>query len=291
MIKSFRSVGTIFVGVLVLVLSACTGETDNSKSSSKIDALFQLLYTDPKKIYDDTFEKYKMEGKDEDAAYVLSSIDKLKSMQIHFGSLSEASRAAYVEEGSSNQDLQVLANMFGKFQSESEEYLQIAENFDQNCPAGKAKSWNPSLGNGSDKNRLCITSWYTILNLEEAPITCMYLGASQFLEKYPAFDSSKVSILNSVSKSVADQACSILPNAYSVLGFPKILSAMYIPERIRQSAETEWVVEIAGGLYTDYLPDTPILSQVVNGTWYGYCSVYRELEARLVNGYKSGECY
>jgi hypothetical protein len=181
--------------------------------------------------------------------------------------------------------------MFERFSSESEEYLQIAQNYDELCAEKTAKPWNPSLGNGSDRNRLCVTVWFTINHLEQAPITCMYLGASYFLEKYPKFDVSKMTLLNSISKSVADQACSIMPNTYSILGFPKIQNVLGIPERIRQSSETELVVEIAGGLYTDYISDSPILNQVVNGSWYGYCSVFKDLEAKLASGFKTGECY
>lgn len=287
----FKSSGLSVIFTLMLLLSSCSSESQENKADSELESLYQLLYKDLNTVHDDSFERYKLEGKDEYEAFTLNSIEKLKSFQTHFATLSQVTKAAYIEEGSTNQDLQALANMFERFESESDEYLQVAENYDQLCPKGSAKPWNPSLGNGSDRNRSCITVWYTILNLEQAPITCMYLGASNFLEKYPKFDSSKITLLNSISKSVADQACSIMPNAYSILGFPKIQSVSFIPERIRQSSETDFVVEIAGGLYSDYLADSPLLNQVVNGSWFGYCSVYKDLEAKLVIGTKPGECY
>jgi hypothetical protein len=281
----------IVIFVLISLLSSCSSEPQENKSNSKLESLFGMLYQDLSSVYEDTFEIYKIEGKDDNAAFELSSIDKLKSFQSHFVKMSEAAKAADIEEGSTNQDLQTIANMFERFGSESEEYLKIAENYDGLCPDGAAKPWTPSMGNESDENRLCNTVWFTILHLEQAPITCMYLGASRFLEKYSKFDVSNMTLLNSTSKSVADQACSIMPNAYSILGFPKIQNVLGIPERIRQSSEAEFVVEIAGGLYTDYISDSPILNQVVNGSWYGYCSVFKDLEAKLASGFKTGECY
>jgi hypothetical protein len=281
----------IVIFVLIFLLNSCSSEPQENKSDSNLESLFGMLYQDLSSVYEGTFERYKIEGKDENAALQLSSIDKLKSFQSHFVKMSEAAQAADIEEGSTNKDLQALANMFERFISESEEYLQIAENYDELCADGEAEPWTPSLGNGSDSNRLCNTVWNTIIYLEQAPITCIYLGASRLLEKYPNFDVSKMTLLNSTSKSVADQACSIMPNAYSILGFPKIQYVLGIPERIRQSSETEYVLEIAGGLYTDYISDSPILNQVVNGSWYGYCSVFKDLEAKLASGFKTGECY
>jgi hypothetical protein len=176
--------------------------------------------------------------------------------------------------------------MYDNYSKESQEAIRLLSNYDKECPDAASR---PA---GTLPSHACGDIFLTVSDLKTASLACVYFVSAEFLTGISNFDKTKVDFLNSgMSEDVISQGCKAFPQSASLLGYPHRTSRWVVPEKMQREIDSDFVIAVADGLYTNLVSDVPILEQAVYGTWFGYCSAFKSIEARLPNQVKSGNCW
>lgn len=188
--------------------------------------------------------------------------------------------------GTEKETLSELIKMYGQYSIEAKQAIRLLSNYDNECPDASKRP------RGTLPTHACGDIFLTATDLQTASLVCMYYVSAKFLGDFPGFDSTKVDFLNSgMSSDVISQGCDAFTASASLLGYPHRTSRWVVPEKMQREVESDFVIAVADGLYTNLVNDVPILEQAVYGSWFGYCSAFKTLEARIPKQIKSGNCW
>jgi hypothetical protein len=188
--------------------------------------------------------------------------------------------------GNEKETLSELIKMYGQYSIEAKQAIRLLSNYDNECPDATKR---PA---GTLPTHACGDIALTVTDLKTASLVCVYYVSAKFLGNSSGFDATKVDFLNSgMSADVISQGCDAFSSSASLLGSPHRTSRWVVPEKMQREVDSDFVIAVADGLYTNLVSDVPILEQAVYGSWFGSCSAFKSLEARLPNQTKSGNCW
>lgn len=87
------------------------------------------------------------------------------------------------------------------------------------------------------------------------------------------------------------EGCDAFRQSASLFGYPYKASRWVVPEKMQREIDSEVVIVVADGLYTNSVSGIPILEQAVSGSWFGYCSAFENMQVKLPSRVKSGNCW
>jgi hypothetical protein len=199
---------------------------------------------------------------------------------------SKAEMALTESSGSEEEILVELIKMYESYSRESQQAIKLLSNYDEECPDANSR---PA---GTLPTHACGDIALTVEDLKTSSLVCVYYLSAAFLEDFSGFDKTKVNFLNSgMNEKVISQGCEAFPQSASLLGYPHRTSRWVVPEKMQREIDSDFVIAVADGLYTNLVAGIPILEQAVYGSWFGYCSAFESMQARLPSQVKSGNCW
>ena len=264
-----------------LTLSGCTSEP------KVIEQLYEQLYADVDPQLNDGYTEAQ-----------ISSLDTAEEQNMFFSAgykkvdelaenLAKKAKAAEAEaSGSEKETLKALIGMYQNYSAEAKQAIKLLGNYASECPDATQR---PA---GTLPTHACGDIFFTVSDLKTASLVCVYYVSAQALGDFSGFEKSKVSLLNSsMSADVISQGCEAFQGSASLLGYPHRTSRWVVPEKMQREVDSDFVIAVADGLYTNLVADLPILEQAVQGSWFGYCSAFKNMEAKLPAQIKAGNCW
>jgi hypothetical protein len=278
-----RKITLVFLAfVSALFLTGCSSEP------KAIEQFYEALYSDVTPQLDDGYTEAQLEALRGDVKntreYFSISYRKVDGLIQNLKTKAElALSEASVDE---EETLREIIKMYESYSIESQQAVRLLDDYDKECPDAASR---PS---GTLPSRACGGIFFNAVDLKEVSLVCVYYVSAKFLEGFPGFDKTKVLLLNSeISEDAITQGCEAFRQSASLLGYPHRTSRWEVPEKMQREVDSEIVIAVADGLYTNVVSGVPILEQAVYGTWFGYCSAFSNMEAKLPAQIKSGNCW
>ncbi len=272
---------------LVSTLIGCIFLNGCGEQQKALDALYAELYADVPTQLDDGYTVAQLKALDTPEKvnkYFSIGFKKTDSL---IQKLITATEAALAESsGAEAEKLIDLRQMYKSYQQEARQAINLLGNYKKSCPDAASR---PA---GTLPSHACGDVFLTVEDLKSASLVCVYYVSAKKLADFPGFDKSQVQLLNStMTAEIISQGCEAFKDSTSLLGYPHRTSKWVVPEKMRTEVTSELVIAIGDGLFTNLVDDVPILEQAVNGKWFGYCSAFKNVERKLENGSKTGNCY
>jgi hypothetical protein len=272
---------------IALSLTGAFFLTGCSSEPKAIDQFFSQLYLEVDSQLDDGYtveEINALDTKEEQNEFFSAGYKKVDALVQNLKIKAELAKKDAT--GTEANTLSELIKMYDNYSKESQEAIRLLSNYDTECPDAASR---PA---GTLPTHACGDIFFTVSDLKTASLACVYFVSAEFLTGISNFDKSKVVFLNSgMSEDVISQGCKAFPQSASLLGYPHRTSRWVVPEKMQREIDSDFVIAVADGLYTNVVSDVPILEQAVYGTWFGYCSTFKSIEAKLPNQSKSGNCW
>jgi hypothetical protein len=272
----------ILTFVSALFLTGCSSEP------KAIEQFYDALYSDVAPQLEDGYTKGELEAmrgdREKGREYFSVRYEKVDSLIQNL--ITKAEFALRAASDSEEKTLREIIKMYESYSRELQQTIKILSNYVEECPDAVNR---PA---GTLPGHVCGDFALTVEDLKTSSLVCMYYVSAVVLEGFSGFDKTQVKLLNSeISEEVITQGCEAFRQSASLLGYPYRTSRWVVPEKMQREVDSELVIAVADGLFTNVVDGVPILEQAVYGTWFGYCSAFSSMEAKLPSQIKSGNCW
>jgi hypothetical protein len=267
--------------VCSFLLAGCSSEP------KAIEQFYDQLYLDVESQLDDGYSLDQLKALDtveKRNEFYTVGYEKANSV---IANLKSKAGIALTESSEKEREILVeLIKMYESYSRETRQAIKLLSNYYNDCPDATRR---PA---GTLPSHACGDIALTVEDLKTSSLVCVYYLSATFLGDFSGFDKSKVNFLNSgMSEDVISQGCEAFPQSASLLGYPHRTSRWVVPEKMQREINSDFIIAVADGLYTNIVPGVPILEQAVYGSWFGDCSAFNIMEARLPKQVKSGNCW